>query len=133
MKTLNELQTLILEWADQKDLLHSKNAESQCLKFIEEAGELAKAIFKNDIEEQKNRIGDCFIILVILAKQIDRDLDFNFSPTKYTDISWFFKNIFEELFDDYFNSSIDYLNDLALHLKLDLTECANIAYNKIKP
>lgn len=35
-KSFGELKELVLEWADDKDLLHSENADVQFGKFIEE-------------------------------------------------------------------------------------------------
>ena len=34
-----ELQEMVLDWADDKDLLHQKNSEKQFMKFIEEVFE----------------------------------------------------------------------------------------------
>ena len=34
-----ELQEMVLDWADDKDLLHPKNSEKQFMKFIEEVFE----------------------------------------------------------------------------------------------
>lgn len=38
MKTLQELQVLILQWAKEKDLLKLENAPRQRLKLLEEVG-----------------------------------------------------------------------------------------------
>ena len=78
-----DLQKLTLEWADDKDLLHSENADKQFMKFIEEVfefktemdtrslrwflGESEDDIFK-DI---KLEMGDIFVTLIILCEQID--------------------------------------------------------------
>ena len=57
MKTLNELQPLILEWAKEKDLLKRENAPKQFLKLIEECGELCSGILKNNTGLIKDSIG----------------------------------------------------------------------------
>ena len=44
------LQADVLRWANDKDLLHIKNAPKQFMKFIEEVFE-----FKTEMEKQKNR------------------------------------------------------------------------------
>ena len=44
MKTLQELQPMILNWAKEKDLLKSENAPKQRLKLLEEVGETAAAM-----------------------------------------------------------------------------------------
>ena len=75
MKTLEELKQLIIEWAKERDLIHKENAPKQRLKLIEECGELAKAILKDDIEEQKDAIGDIFVVLIILAEQVEKPIN----------------------------------------------------------
>lgn len=132
MYTLEELKPLIIEWANERDLIHSENADKQRLKLIEECGELASAILKNDIKKQKDGIGDIFVVLTILAEQIEYKLRFNhFTPTP---IQSKFNSIFDILShtEININKSIDYLNDICIDLNHDLIECVNIAYNEIK-
>lgn len=136
MKKLEELQPLILEWARERNILFPENAPKQRLKLIEECGELASAILKNDIKLQKDAIGDIFVVLVILAEQIGFELIFyRFSNTKNIKNH---KKIFEIIdcaLDGEFaniSNSIDWLYDLSVDLNHDLIECANIAWNEIK-
>lgn len=72
MKTLTELQPLIIEWAKERNIHTEDCAPKQRLKLIEECGELASAILKNDIDKQKDAIGDIFVVLVILSEQINK-------------------------------------------------------------
>lgn len=65
----------ILEWGSDKGLLKHENRFVQLAKLLEESGELAKAIIKDDRVEQIDAIGDCVIVLTILAKQLDLDID----------------------------------------------------------
>jgi NTP pyrophosphatase (non-canonical NTP hydrolase) len=65
----------ILEWADNKNLLKEENKFIQLAKLLEESGELAKAIIKDDRVEQIDAIGDCVIVLTILAEQLKLDID----------------------------------------------------------
>ena len=136
---LEELQPLIIEWAREKNLLFKENAPKQRLKLIEECGELASAILKNDVKLQKDAIGDIFVVLVILSEQIDYDINLN---KKLRVIEGFAKDssieiIIESSFQDdcgniYIDRSIDFLEFTSKLLNLDLTECANIAWNEIK-
>ena len=136
---LEELQPLIIEWAREKNLLFKENAPKQRLKLIEECGELASAILKNDVKLQKDAIGDIFVVLVILSEQIDYDINLN---NKLRVIEGFAKDssieiIIESSFQDdcgniYIDRSIDFLEFTSKLLNLDLTECANIAWNEIK-
>lgn len=90
-----QLQDKVLSWADDKDLLHSKNAEKQFMKFIEEVFEFKTEFdvwnlykkFKHDenieqdfsveeVERWKNlklEMGDVFVTLIILCEQIGID------------------------------------------------------------
>lgn len=126
MNTLSELKPLINNWAKERDLLHPENSNKQRLKLIEECGELAGAILKNDIESQKDALGDIFIVLTILERQT-RSI-FEAKPTLY-DISNHLALL--QLIN---NPSVyaGHLFALASNLKLDLTDCANLAFNEIK-
>lgn len=90
-----DLKDKVLCWADDKDLLHSKNMDRQFLKFIEEVFEFKTELdiwklykkFKHDenieqdfsIEEferwenLKLEMGDIFVTLIILCEQIGID------------------------------------------------------------
>lgn len=133
MKTLQELQPLIIEWARERNIHLPDCAPKQRLKLIEECGELANAILKNDIEKQKDAIGDIFVVLVILSEQVNDKLDFIFC-----DDSDFIEGYYECIsviiecssFD--ISRSMDYLNDVCIYLDLDLADCVNIAWNEIK-
>lgn len=72
MKTTKEL---VLEWADKKNLLKEENHLKQTLKLVEEVGELSKAIIEKDPYATIDAIGDCAVVLIILAKQLNLDFD----------------------------------------------------------
>ena len=127
MYTLKELKPLIIEWANERDLIHSENADKQRLKLIEECGELASAILKNDIELQKDSIGDIFVVLTILEAQINKNFD--------TDIYRSTDSILKDLLDLMISpreNSVNSLFHICLELNHNLTECVNLAYNEIK-
>lgn len=82
---------LVLEWADDKDLLYSENADKQFMKFIEEVfefksefdylcriGEDPSEVYSDyeQIETQENmelEMGDIFVTLIILCEQLGID------------------------------------------------------------
>jgi NTP pyrophosphatase (non-canonical NTP hydrolase) len=66
--TLNELIELVELWAEDKKILEQCTKEKQALKTLEEAGELAMAVSKNDIAETMDGIGDVFVTIIIQAK-----------------------------------------------------------------
>ena len=59
---------LIRDWATDKGIYKSGDARTQYLKLMEEAGELAEAILKNDEPEVIDAIGDMVVVLTNLAK-----------------------------------------------------------------
>lgn len=75
-----DLQEKVLEWADDKDLLHSENADTQFGKFIEEVFE-----FKSEMDldhfvygrvmndNTKLEMGDIFVTLIILCEDLGID------------------------------------------------------------
>jgi NTP pyrophosphatase (non-canonical NTP hydrolase) len=66
MKLSNEFEP-IRKWAKEKGILDKGDAKTQYLKLQEEAGELAKALLKNDEPEIIDALGDCVVVLVNLA------------------------------------------------------------------
>jgi len=132
MKTLQQLQPMIIEWAKEKDLIKLENAPKQRLKLIEECGELASAILKNDIKEQKDAIGDIFVVLVILSEQLGKEIYFNNNMAYGQSIDAIFKDLISYVFDDDLDFIISELTGFCHYLNNDMTECANIAWNEIK-
>ncbi len=65
MKTL----ALIRQWAEDRNLVKGATRQSQMLKMTEEVGELAAGIAKGREAEVKDAIGDCVVVLTILAAQ----------------------------------------------------------------
>ena len=66
---MQQLENLVIQWASDRGLLFADNAGKQCLKLFEEGGELAKAILKDDQAAVIDGIGDCLVVLAILARQ----------------------------------------------------------------
>ena len=70
MITFTELEIKVRNWAIEKGIDKPENAPKQMLKVMEEVGETAGALAKNKQEELKDGIGDAFVTLIILAKQV---------------------------------------------------------------
>ncbi|WP_058989910.1 MazG-like family protein [Anaerococcus rubeinfantis] len=82
-KSFGELKELVLEWANDKDLLHEENADKQFMKFIEEVFEF-KTEFDSSIgfinrdlvdirEDMMLEMGDIFVTLIILCEDLEID------------------------------------------------------------
>lgn len=67
MKLTNEFDS-IREWASERGIYQKGDPKTQYIKLLEEMGELAKAILKNDKAEFVDAIGDCVVVLTNLAK-----------------------------------------------------------------
>jgi NTP pyrophosphatase (non-canonical NTP hydrolase) len=65
----------VLEWAKERQLLKKENVLKQYSKLQEESNELLIAILNEDVEEQIDAIGDCMIVLTILANQLGLDIN----------------------------------------------------------
>ena len=87
MSKLDEYITRIEEWGEDRGLLMEKGTagdpdikhqerylyldktNAQMLKLMEEVGETARALAYGDHEGLKDGIGDCVVVLIILAAQ----------------------------------------------------------------
>jgi NTP pyrophosphatase (non-canonical NTP hydrolase) len=58
---------LIRQWADARGIYKSGDTKTQYVKLLEESGELARAILKNDKPEFIDAIGDMVVVLTNLA------------------------------------------------------------------
>lgn len=64
------------QWAKNKGLDKAEPSK-QMLKVVEETGEVAAALARNDQDALREGIGDVAVTLIILALQNDMDLYFN--------------------------------------------------------
>lgn len=62
---------LIRQWAIDRNLIDGSNPAAQMIKLREEMNELADAIANDDDAEFQDAIGDCFVVLTIMAAQKD--------------------------------------------------------------
>lgn len=100
MSDLTQLIKNIENWAEARNLIEGSTPKKQFIKLMEEFGELCSGVSKNKIDVVKDSIGDCFVVMVILAKQnhIDSvletisDLDLSFE--KISDLNSF-QHVFE--------------------------------------
>ena len=80
--TLDELVTNVTAWAQEKGLLEKQNAPKQMLKIMEEVGETASAILKNDHAKIIDGIGDSLVTLIVLSKQLGLE------PLHCLEVAW---------------------------------------------
>jgi len=66
---------LIRDWANERGLYDKGDTKTQYLKLMEEAGELGRAILKNDEAEFIDAIGDMVVVLTNLARLGDTSIE----------------------------------------------------------
>ena len=64
----NELEALVIAWAEQKGIFSKGNPEAQCDKTFEEVTELSAAIYENNKEEIIDALGDILVTIIIQAE-----------------------------------------------------------------
>lgn len=70
---MNLLTDLIEDWARNKDLDQAQ-PEKQMLKLMEEVGELAQGLAKDNLDQVVDSIGDVYVVLTILSMQLGLDI-----------------------------------------------------------
>lgn len=71
--TYNEFEANVLQWAKDRGILKNGTYQGQCLKLIEEYGELAAAWARNDREGVKDAIGDIRVVETIMRAMEESD------------------------------------------------------------
>ena len=66
---------LIRMWAQERGLYDKGDPKTQTLKLMEEAGEICRAVLKNDKPEIIDGIGDCVVVLTNLAYLADTTIE----------------------------------------------------------
>lgn len=68
MKTFEQLEAEVLEWADNKGILATSDAKTQLCKTMEELGETMGAVLKGNQTEIIDGIGDMVVTLINAAR-----------------------------------------------------------------
>jgi len=74
MSSFSQLELDVLRWADARGILKNGNVQTQMLKGVSEMGELCDAIIKRDRDAIIDSLGDCLVVLVIVADMESLDL-----------------------------------------------------------
>ena len=62
-------------WAEERGLYDKGDPKTQTLKLIEEAGEICRAVLKDNKTDIVDGIGDCVVVLTNLAKLVDTSIE----------------------------------------------------------
>ena len=60
---------LIRQWANERNLILGSTPHHQMVKLVEELGELAHSIARNNRSNTEDAIGDMIVVLTIIADQ----------------------------------------------------------------
>lgn len=156
MESMSEYyQRLVRQWAVDRNLIEGSTPEAQCIKLIEEYGELARGIAKKDEALIKDSIGDTLVVCIILAAQLGSDsfsidkLIFERTALDVPDVSEkivvrgatelgaisYFINVTNRDIDRCIGNIYalcDTLAEIAYLYKWSLADCLEAAYNEIK-
>jgi NTP pyrophosphatase (non-canonical NTP hydrolase) len=137
---MNELIQKIEQWANDRNIIKGSKPIDQAMKLFSEFGELADNVGKG--RDCRDDIGDVFVVLAIMAKQMGLDIyrAIELSNIPRLDDS---KHIIVDLMRDLNNFTrsknqhvlqmcIEQLSKMCLAQNVLITECLNIAYNDIK-
>lgn len=130
-----------VKWALDRDLYNNSTREKQLLKYLEEKGELARGVGKDNKEMVMDAIGDMLVCLTHVAYYDDNLIYFksNLSTMGHSSLS-----SAEIVFNidkatrlisrgsSDFNSVIYNLDIIARRYDTSLTECMEYAWNEIK-
>lgn len=150
MTTLTQFIKNIENWAEARNLIEGSTPKKQFIKLMEEFGELCSGVSKNKIDVVKDSIGDCFVVMVILAAQRKKDemLSVDNIVEKYR----YFKvdiedHLIESLYvlhrlshelSSHANISVLFMScfvvmlDIAHYFDLDIYDCVKAAWDEIK-
>lgn len=70
----NQLEALVIEWAENKGILQKATPARQADKTLEEVEELRAAIADNNREEIADALGDILVTIIIQAKMQNMSL-----------------------------------------------------------
>jgi NTP pyrophosphatase (non-canonical NTP hydrolase) len=72
---MNDFTQRVEQWAIDRNIIGGSEPRDQMLKLSEEFGELSRAIQKGNRADAQDAIGDCAVVLCILAAQLGMSFD----------------------------------------------------------
>ena len=73
--SMRDIFPLIRDWADERGIYDKGDEKTQYVKLMEEAGELAQSLLKQNREEAIDAVGDMVVVLTNLAVFIGVDIE----------------------------------------------------------
>lgn len=136
MKSFKELSALVKQWAADKDILRRDASPQQYLKILEETGETAAAILRNQPDKIKDGIGDMAVTMIIYAAQKGVAMEGRDDTETETlvphDSGFIIRKFMGHINGGFFLYAYDTLVILAAKHGLTLEECLEAAWDEIK-
>lgn len=148
---LTTYNDLVINWADNRQILSESTPAQQFVKLMEEYGELASGVSKHNEQVIKDSIGDCLVVLIILHKMMDfKGGAFKNLPTvhyefKQNGVIYVAEELgrigyiinrpelgWESRLEEHIQEAIHALQDVAIKHKTTLAECLGLAWDEIK-
>lgn len=140
---MNELIAKIEQWAEDRNIIKGSKPIDQAMKLFSEFGELADNVGKG--RDCRDDIGDVFVVLTIIAKQIELDFteiaELNYPPIEsglketVAFLGCSLGSLLAGQEEDNglgFSVVIGLLYNIATKCNYTIEECVQIAYNDIK-
>lgn len=145
---MQDLIAKIEQWAEDRNIISGSKPIDQAMKLFSEFGELADNVGKG--RDCRDDIGDVFVVLTIMAKQLEHsameNYDIELWHENQSDITLkdrvilLSEKLTEFCFDaregdvyhTVFDAVISQLKTIAIKSGTTLQECVQIAYNDIK-
>ena len=136
---MNELIAKIEQWANDRNIIKGSKPIDQAMKLFSEFGELADNVGKG--RDCKDDLGDIFVVLVIISKQLGLSMDDAFD---YTGISAgslkhavcglgaTLHEFIEYQDQEKLTNCIEFLECTSNEAHVVFRECVQIAYDDIK-
>lgn len=150
MADLKQLVSNIEQWAEDRNLIEGSTPKKQFIKLMEEFGELCSGVSKNKIDVVKDSIGDCFVVMVILAAQRKKDemlsvddiiedfpgFDDDIENSLISSLRGLHRLHYELSSQEYIKHLFDFsfigLLEVADYFDLDIHDCVQSAWDEIK-
>ncbi|MFC0969588.1 MazG-like family protein [Pasteurella multocida] len=137
---ITELVQKVEQWAEDRNLIKGSTPQKQTIKLMEEFGKLCSGISKNKLDVIKDSIGGCFVVLIILNKQVGfiRQIDFGWvtqviNPEDQLNSTLLdLAHLANVVTFGFINSFVWKLNGYAHYYGLTTLECLSYAYDQIK-
>ena len=145
---MNELIAKIEQWAEDRNIIKGSKPIDQAMKLFSEFGELADNVGKG--RDRRDDIGDVFVVLTIMAKQLGHSTMENYDTDLWHEneaqvtlkdrVVLLSEKLNEFCFDArdgdvygcVFDAVVLQLKTIAVKSGTTLEECVQIAYNDIK-